>query len=260
MTAISINGKRCKVKEDSTILEAAKKVGIEIPTLCYQEGLSPFGACRLCVVETEFDGRKRIVPSCLEPVREGLKVETDTDEIRNLRKGIMELLLARAPKVKRIKELAKQMGVKKPRFKMEDEDCILCGLCARVCEEIVGVSAISLVNRGTTREVATPFYEISEDCIGCGACSYVCPTGAIKMELEAVERFRKLPGRERLCKYTLMGIMSYGLCANSFRCYHCEVDQRFRDQLNTHPIFAARNVETKPVNEYFDFLKQMGKK
>jgi bidirectional [NiFe] hydrogenase diaphorase subunit len=97
----------------------------------------------------------------------------------------VELLLARCSKNKVVKELASQMGIEqsiiRPEY-LEDNDCMVCGLCVRTCEQIVGVSAISLVNRGITKEPASPFLEAARDCIGCGSCYYVCPTGAIKME------------------------------------------------------------------------------
>ena len=98
---------------------------------------------------------------------------------------ILELLLARCSKNKVIQELASQMGIEQSSFKpeyLEDNDCIVCGLCVRACEEVVGVSAISLVNRGITKEPAPPFLEPATACIGCGSCYYICPTGAIKME------------------------------------------------------------------------------
>jgi predicted molibdopterin-dependent oxidoreductase YjgC len=95
---------------------------------------------------------------------------------------IMELLLARCPGSKVIQDLAKRLGVEETPFKLENKKCILCGLCVRVCEEVVGTSAISLVNRGVNREVAAPFYEPSDVCIGCGSCAYVCPLDAIKLE------------------------------------------------------------------------------
>jgi NADH dehydrogenase/NADH:ubiquinone oxidoreductase subunit G len=179
---LNIDGKETKAKEGMTILEAARESGVRIPTLCYHEGLSPYGACRICSVEIFRNKRPRVVASCTYPVEEGLIVKTNTERIINIRKMIIELLLARCPNVKVIQDLALEYGVKETRFELENENCILCGLCVRACEEIADVGAISLVNRGTKREVATPYYEPSTVCIGCGSCAYVCPTGAIKME------------------------------------------------------------------------------
>jgi len=185
MVTIDIDGQKLEAKEEQTILEVARDNGIYIPTLCYHENLAPYGACRLCSVEISKGGRSRIVASCLYPVEEGLEVKTNSPRVVSNRKMIMELLLARCSQNEVIKRLASEMGVEQPPFRpeyWEDEDCILCGLCVRTCEEIVGRSAISLVNRGVNREVAPPFLEPSADCIGCGACAYICPTGAIKMD------------------------------------------------------------------------------
>jgi len=182
MVTLTINGQEVKAKEGATILEAAKEADIYIPTLCYHESVSPYGACRLCSVEIFKGGRSRVVASCLYPVEEGLEVRTDTERIKEIRKMIIELLLARCPNVKVIRDLAEQMGVERPEFSPEEEDCILCGLCVRACEEIVGIGAISLVGRGVERKVGTPFFEEPGACIGCGACAYICPTGAIQME------------------------------------------------------------------------------
>lgn len=185
MVTINIDGQKLEAKEGQTILEIARENGIYIPTLCHNENLAPYGACRLCSVEISKGGRSRIVASCLYPVEEGLKVKTNSPRIINDRKMIMELLLARCSQNEVIKKLASEMGVEQSAFKseyLEDKDCILCGLCVRTCEQIVERSAISLVNRGVNREVATPFLEPSAACIGCGSCAYVCPTGAIKME------------------------------------------------------------------------------
>lgn len=183
---LKIDGVEVKAKEGTAILDAARKVGIHIPTLCYHQALSPFGACRVCSVEmTDKRGRKRIVTSCNYPVYEGLVVDTKSEKVIRTRKLLLELLLARCPKVKQICDLAREYGIHKPSFWIEDEDedCILCGLCARVCEELVGVSAINFANRGVEREVTTPYHSISDDCIGCGACAIVCPTDSKKIRI-----------------------------------------------------------------------------
>jgi len=186
--ALNIDSREVKVEEGATILEAAKSAGIDIPTLCYHPALSPFGACRLCSVEVIGQGRSRIVTSCNYPVEEGLIVNTKSPDVIEIRKMLIELLLARAPKAKIIQDLAKEYGVEKTRFEIEDPEnlCILCGLCARICEERIGVSVINFVGRGVDRKVETPFQGTSDVnldvCLACGACAFVCSTGAIKLE------------------------------------------------------------------------------
>ncbi len=178
---LTIDDKEVDAEPGQTILEVARLNGIHIPTLCYHPALKPFGACRLCSVEIEKRGRKRIVTACNYPVEDGLNVRTETPEIIEIRKMLIELLLARCPGEKRIQMLAEEYGISKPRFPVEEEHCILCGLCARVCEELVGVSAINFIARGIERRVGTPYEELSDDCIGCGSCALVCPTDAIRL-------------------------------------------------------------------------------
>ena len=182
MVTLSIDGREIQAEEGATILEVARENGIEIPALCYHESVSSAGACRLCMVEITKDSRTRLVASCLYPVEKGLIVKTDSQKVMNIRRTAMELLLARCPNSKPIQGLARTMGIETTEFNPENEDCILCGLCVRVCQEIAGVSAISLASRGTKRKVAPPFEEPSDVCIGCGSCAYVCPTNTIKIE------------------------------------------------------------------------------
>ncbi|MFC1924549.1 2Fe-2S iron-sulfur cluster-binding protein [Chloroflexota bacterium] len=182
MVTLTIDGQEIQAKEGATILEAAREKGIEIPTLCYHDSVSSAGACRLCMVELTKNNQTRLAASCLYPVEEGLMVKTDSPKVMNVRKTAMELLLARCPNSEPIQDMARAMGVDTTDLDLEDEDCILCGLCVRVCQEIAGVSTISLASRGTKRKVAPPFEEASEDCIGCGSCAHVCPTGCIKIE------------------------------------------------------------------------------
>ncbi len=196
MINIVINGIALQAEKEATILEVARNQGIEIPTLCYNEALGPEGRCRLCMVEIKRGNRTRLVTSCLYPVEEGLQVQTATEKVLLVRKTVLELLLARCPDSEKIQELAAQMGVGEPRFKPDEGNwkCILCGLCVKTCEEVVGVSAIGLSLRGSQKKVGTPFSEPTGVCIGCGACHFICPTGAIKMREE--DGVRHIWGRD----------------------------------------------------------------
>ena len=181
MITFKLNGNEVQGEEGQYIIQVAEKYGIEIPTLCSHKALEPAGMCRLCTVEL-FDGRRaRFVTACNYPIREGMEVFTDTDAVHQGRKLIVELLLARCPDVPVIIDLAKRYGIQEPRFKKEGDDCILCGLCVRICEKM-GNSAITLTGRGVEMKVDTPFHTRTEVCMGCGACASVCPTGHIKLE------------------------------------------------------------------------------
>ncbi len=190
MVTIEINGKKVQAQEGAYVLDAARSAGFEIPTLCFNEGLSREGRCRMCMVEVEKNGRTRLVASCLYLVEDGLKVRTDTEKVHTVRRMVLELLLARHPEVKRVRELAEEYGVTGSRFGSDEGTgkCILCGLCVRTCREVVGVDALGFSFRGVTKKVGTPFVEPSEACIGCGACYFACPTGSIELKDEGDER------------------------------------------------------------------------
>jgi NADH dehydrogenase/NADH:ubiquinone oxidoreductase subunit G len=182
---LTINGQKLTAERGRYILHVARDNGIKIPTLCDHEAIEPYGACRLCIVEATRGTRTRIVTSCLYPAEEGLVIETDSPRVIRNRKMLLNLLLARCSENPVIRELAAEYGIEKPSFKREyweKHNCIVCGLCVRACEQVVGVSAISLVNRGVSKEPKPPFLEKARACIGCGSCYYVCPTGAVKME------------------------------------------------------------------------------
>ena len=182
MLKLVLDGKEIMAEPGATILEVARKNSIPIPALCYHPALEEYGACRLCTVEVVARGRKRLVTSCNYPVQDGIEVYTNSEEVRKARKLILELLLARCPNVELIQNLAAQYGVERPRFLLEDENCILCGLCTRICKERMGIGAIGFMGRGIDQKISTPFDKLSDECLTCGACAFICPTGAINLK------------------------------------------------------------------------------
>ena len=182
MVRLKINGKKVRAKEGTTILDAAKAHGIEIPTLCSNAALKPYGACRLCIVEINKNGNRFVETSCTYPVEEGLEVKTGTPRVIEGRKMVVELHLARCPNVKVIRNLADEYGISDSAVQMgkDNEYCILCGLCVRACNEVVKAEAIQFAGSGLEKVVDSPFNQTAEDCIACGSCVFICPTGIIK--------------------------------------------------------------------------------
>jgi bidirectional [NiFe] hydrogenase diaphorase subunit len=175
MITLTINGLEVTVEAGTTLLEAARFLGFPIPTLCHRDGLSSAGACRLCVVEIGQGDRSRLVTSCTYPAEQGLKVRTASERVVKARRLILELLLASCPQSKIIQDLASAHGIRQQRFRQEHEDCILCGLCVRMCEEQMMAKAIGFRGRGEKRSVGTPFDIQSDVCRLCGGCMYICP-------------------------------------------------------------------------------------
>jgi len=181
MIHLTIDDQPIQVPAGYTLLQAAREHNIPIPTLCFHEALLPYGACRLCLVELVSPHGSRLVVSCAYPCEEGLVVRTKSDLVISTRRTVVELLMATGAHLPIIRALAAEAGVDAPAVTLPPNDCILCGLCVRACRDIVGVSAISLMQRGMQRAVGTPFQISSADCIECGTCALVCPTGAIQI-------------------------------------------------------------------------------
>jgi bidirectional [NiFe] hydrogenase diaphorase subunit len=188
MIQLTINGLEVSVEEGSTLLDAATFLGFPIPTLCHMEGLSPYGACRLCVVEIGEGPRARLVSSCTYPAEQGIKVRTASTRVMRARRMIIELLLASCPQSKEIQDLASAHGVRQQRFRQEHEDCILCGRCVRMCKEQMAAGAIGFQGRGETRAIGTPFDVKSENCRFCGGCMYVCPACQLRCTFSDPEK------------------------------------------------------------------------
>jgi len=188
MIDLNIDGQTVAAKEGITILEAAREVGISIPTLCYSNVLSPYGACRICLVEVMQGNRSELKTSCNTIVQEGMSVVTDSERVLKSRRIVVELMLSHCPDSEEILTLAGQLGIEKTRFPRKEQSCILCGLCVRMCEERMGKSAISFAGRGINRVVVPPFDKKTDVCQTCGACVSVCPTGTLKLEAITVNK------------------------------------------------------------------------
>ncbi len=184
MITIEINGKELEVQEGITILKACEEAGITVPTLCFHPLLEPYAACRICVVEVTQMGVPKIVTACNTIAENRMVINTESKEAVDTRKMNLELLMAQAPAAEAVQKLAKDLGIAKSRFAVADPEqkCILCGLCVRACEKIVGANILGFKERGVEREVTTAFEEASEKCIACGSCAFFCPTEAIIMK------------------------------------------------------------------------------
>lgn len=203
---VTVDGIKVPIEGEKNLLELIRKANIEIPTFCYHSELSVYGACRLCLVDIEGRG---LCASCSTPPSPGLKVRTNTREIREIRKITLELLLANhdqsCPTCERsdtckLRDLAAQLGIEDIRFKKAVPDlpldksspclvrdpnkCVLCGDCVRFCSEVQGIGAIDFVSRGSGVTVQPAFGKSLADveCVFCGQCAAVCPTGAITIK------------------------------------------------------------------------------
>jgi NADH dehydrogenase/NADH:ubiquinone oxidoreductase subunit G len=178
--SLQIDGREVAASEDMTILDAAARAGVSIPTVCHHENLKPFGGCRLCTVEVEAGGRTNLVAACVYPVQTGLVVRTRSEQIDKIRKVLTEQLLAYAPESEVLTALAKDYHADKDRFAKEPSFCILCGLCVRYCDEVKRKNAVGFVDRGPTREISFIPEIAARECWDCKECFPLCPTSALQ--------------------------------------------------------------------------------
>jgi NADP-reducing hydrogenase subunit HndD len=201
---LSVDDQEVTVPRGATILEAARRLGVKIPTLCHMKELLPAGACRLCLVEVE--GARNLVTACANPVSQGMKITTSNDRITQARRLVLELILSDHPldcmtceKAGdcKLQDLAYELEVTGSRFKGEQHHypvdltnpfivrdynkCVLCERCIRACDELQGITAIDYAGRGFDTKVTVPFDRglKGSDCVFCGQCVQACPTGAL---------------------------------------------------------------------------------
>jgi len=217
VVTLTIDGKDCGARDDQTVLEVARENGIDIPTMCYLEGLSGWGACRMCLVEIE--GNPKLMPACVTHVSEGMTIQTDTDRLHRYRKMVVEMMFAERNHICSVcvsngncelQTTAQKCGVdhvhlpyRYPKatldnthdlFRMDHNRCILCTRCVRVCHEIEGAYTWDIAGRGITSctitDLAQPWGD-SDTCTNCGKCVQVCPTGALVQKGMAVAEMQK---------------------------------------------------------------------
>ncbi len=223
MVTLTIDGRKVTVRKLSTVLDAARKLDIPIPTLCYNPELFPFGGCRLCIVQ--IIGTARPTAACTTMAKEGMEVITTSPYLEKLRKTTMELILSDHPTDCmvcersgdcRLQELAYFYGIRENRFigekrvytkkdnnpfiERDMEKCILCGQCVRICDEIQGVGAIDFTYRGLKTKISPPF-EKDLNCEFCGQCVAVCPTGALTGKMWAHKGRQNFKEVETICPY-----------------------------------------------------------
>lgn len=214
---LTIDGQDVSGREDQTLLDVAREHGINIPALCHISGLSPVGACRLCVVEIK--GIPKLLPACITRIKEGMEVTTNSERLQAYRRVILELMFAERNHICSVcvsnghcelQSLAQKLGVNSlhlpyrypkasvdathERFVLDQNRCILCSRCVRVCDEIEGAHTWDVAERGINARVITDLNQSwgsSTSCTSCGKCVHICPTGALVAKGSSVAEMLK---------------------------------------------------------------------
>lgn len=187
IVSLTVDDEAIEAEEGTSVLQAALDAGICIPNLCYLPEMEPIGACRVCLVEVERNGRTKMTASCTLEVQEGLVIHAHSENVMRARNNIVELLLAETPDSPVLQGLADRLEVDEVRYPEREEECILCGRCVAACAEIAATGAKGFIGRGSKRHVGLPFYQ-EKYCQKCGECEERCP-----LEVEPVSR-RGSPG------------------------------------------------------------------
>jgi len=225
MVTLTIDDKQVTVEKDATIFDAAKAAGVNIPILCHDKKLKPFGACRMCLVEVE-QMKGRLIPACTTPVTEGMIVRSKTEAVEKARKLVLELLMLNHPldcpvcdkggdcelqnlaydhkvNVNRLtdEKFHHEIDYNNPLIERDQNRCVLCGKCVRICDEIVSRGALTFMNRGIETKIGTEF-DGPLNCEFCGSCISVCPVGALLARpFKFKARFWALQKKSSVCGY-----------------------------------------------------------
>ncbi len=177
---LEIDGQQVPAQQGETVLVAAQRADIDIPTLCHHPKLEPFGGCRLCIVEIESRGSTALVASCVHAASDGLVVRSRSPKIDRIRKTLVELLMAHAPVSPALMELAEEYGADPDRYEKEASFCVHCGLCVRYCAEVKGSHVVAFVDRGIHKEIAFLPDLVHSECGPCKECFPLCPTSYLQ--------------------------------------------------------------------------------
>lgn len=190
---LQIDGKKVTATPGMTVLQAARGAKIPIPTLCDHEQLHPYGACRICTVEADVNGRTSLIAACQHPAEADMVIRTRTEQIERIRKVLLEQMLAHAPDSEQLNALGKMYGADKDRFPKDPSFCILCGLCVRYCAEVKQKYAIGFFDRGSKREIAFIPEVAMRECWDCKECFPLCPTSALQAAYVLTEALLEPP-------------------------------------------------------------------